>query len=201
MTGTTRGGHDIPSHARAAWRYALSSALPICETVCWGCERIHRTVLSYGRKNQLSLVEPVEDVAVESVQRVQARTSRPDARRRPRLSNDEEREIARLYAETSTPTSQIRERFGIGDGSLYRAMQRQGVALRGRTATGTRSKPPRAPAPVTRRRRSSGVNQAVSQPRSTAATTIARAPGRADGRSGGRPVGRASFTENTTSSS
>jgi transposase-like protein len=149
----------------------------------------------------LSPVEPVEDVAVEGVQRVQASTSKPGARRRRRLSNDEEREIARLYAETSTPTSQIRERFGIGDGSLYRAVQRQGVALRGRTATGPRSKPQLAPAPVTGRRRSSGANQAVSKPRSTAATTIARAPRRRDGRPGGRAVGRASVTENMTSSS
>src|SRR5437016_5504260 len=134
----------------------------------------------------MSLGEPVEDVAVEGDQNVQVSTARPDGRRRRRLSNDDEREIARLYAETM-PTSQIRERFGIGDSSLYRAVQRQGVALRGRTATGTRSKAPQVQIPAPRRRRLSGTNraqQAVSQPRSTAATASERAQRRVAGRSG-----------------
>jgi transposase-like protein len=104
--------------------------------------------LSGEREKHLSLVEPVETVAVGGV------PNRPDARRRPRLSKDEEREIARLYAENIMTTSQIREQFGIGDGSLYRAVQRQGVALRGRTAPRTPTKAPQAQAPATRRRRS-----------------------------------------------
>jgi len=57
--------------------------------------------------------------------------------RRRRLSQDDERAIARLYAETRTPTAEIRERFGIGESSLYRVVQRHGVALRGRTGPST----------------------------------------------------------------
>jgi len=75
-----------------------------------------------------------EAVSVVGDQGVLGSTSRPDGRRRRRVTKDEAREIGRLYAETRTPTSEIRERFGIGDSSLYRIVQQQGVSLWGRTA-------------------------------------------------------------------
>src|SRR5919199_3171776 len=73
---------------------------------------------------------------------------------RRRLSSEQQREIARLYSATGAPTAEIRERFGIGESSLYRVLQKHGVALRGRarspvdgaasgavtTATGPRSR-------------------------------------------------------------
>src|SRR5436190_6965796 len=56
---------------------------------------------------------------------------------RRKLSEDQEREVTRLYAETETPVSEISKRFGIGESSVYRVAQRHGASLRGRTSTGT----------------------------------------------------------------
>jgi transposase-like protein len=53
--------------------------------------------------------------------------------RRSRLTQDQQRELARLYAETTASTAEIRQRFGVGESSLYRVLQKQGVPLRGRT--------------------------------------------------------------------
>src|SRR5436853_6339597 len=55
---------------------------------------------------------------------------------RRKLSDEQEREVTRLYAETETPVSEISKRFGIGESSVYRVAQRHGAKLRGRTATG-----------------------------------------------------------------
>ena len=55
---------------------------------------------------------------------------------RRKLTEDQEREVTRLYSETETPVSEISKRFGIGESSVYRVAQRHGASLRGRTATG-----------------------------------------------------------------
>src|SRR5919199_291686 len=57
------------------------------------------------------------------------RTADPGRATRRRLSPEQQREVARLYAESTTPTSEIRRRFGIGESSLSRIVQRQGVPL------------------------------------------------------------------------
>jgi transposase-like protein len=126
--------------------------------------------MSGNRESELSIVEPTHASSPESAQEAQASAAKPDGSRRRRLSLDEKREIARLYAETGTPTSEIRERFGIGDSSLYRVVQRRGVALRGRTASSTQPNPPPAHAPAAQRPRSStasGAHPAVSLPATT----------------------------------
>src|SRR5205807_679861 len=56
---------------------------------------------------------------------------------RRKLSEDQEREVTRLYAETETPVSEISKRFGIGESSVYRVAQRHGAKLRGRQTGGT----------------------------------------------------------------
>jgi transposase-like protein len=58
------------------------------------------------------------------------------ARRSPRrmLSEDQKREVVRLYAETITPLEEIRRHFGIAESSLYRLIQQRGVPPRGRVA-------------------------------------------------------------------
>jgi transposase-like protein len=63
-------------------------------------------------------------------------------RRAPRrnLSEEQKREITHLYSETSTPLPEIRQRFGIGDSSLYRLIQQYGGKLRGRTPRASASK-------------------------------------------------------------
>ena len=55
---------------------------------------------------------------------------------RRKLTEEQEREVTRLYAETETPVSEISQRFGIGESSVYRVAQRHGASLRGRTSTG-----------------------------------------------------------------
>ena len=56
---------------------------------------------------------------------------------RQRLSVDQQREVARLYAGTTTRTSEIRKRFGISESTLYHIVQHQGVPLRGRSGSST----------------------------------------------------------------
>jgi transposase-like protein len=124
----------------------------------------------------LSIIEPVEDVSIEGAYETQASKVKPGGSRRRRLTTDEGREIARLYTETNTPTSEIRERFGIGESSLYRIVQRQGIPLRGRTS----SSKARAPQPAqVQNARPSGSSKsgirAASPPRAEAATNPRRA--------------------------
>ena len=54
---------------------------------------------------------------------------------RRKLTEDQEREVTRLYAETETPVPEISRRFGIGESSVYRVAQRHGAPLRGRKPT------------------------------------------------------------------
>jgi transposase-like protein len=117
------------------------------------------------------------------------RTAEPERAARRRLSPGQQREIARLYAESTTPTSEIRERFGIGESSLYRIVQRQGVPLRGRAAATPEPAPPGTQVPDGRRRRSStasGAQVPAAQPRATAAA----APGGPSRRGGRGPARR-----------
>jgi hypothetical protein len=56
----------------------------------------------------------------------------PPARK---LTDAQEREVARLYAETDTPLGEIARRFSIGQSSVARIAQRQGVPMRSGRAT------------------------------------------------------------------
>src|SRR5438270_1282401 len=85
---------------------------------------------------------------------------------RRKLTEDQEREVTRLYAETETPVSEISKRFGIGESSVYRVAQRHGAALRGRSTT-------------------SAARSTTARPRAAAATAAkpaATGPGRGRGR-------------------
>src|ERR1700682_1327645 len=125
---------------------------------------------------QLSIVEPARDVSTEGAHETQGNKVKPGGARRRRLSTDEGREIARLYAETNTSTSDIRARFGIGESSLYRIVQRQGIPLRGRTSSSKAQVPQSAQVQNARRSGSSNSGRrAASPPRSTAATNTRRA--------------------------
>src|SRR5262245_54388147 len=55
---------------------------------------------------------------------------------RRKLSDEQEREVTRLYSETETPVSEISKGFAIGESSVDRVTQRHGGKLRGRTPTG-----------------------------------------------------------------
>jgi transposase-like protein len=83
---------------------------------------------------QLTVVEGARDVSAANAQAPVASVNKTRSRR-PRLSLEEKREIARLYADTSTSTSEICARLGIGESSLYRIIQLQGIPPRGRTGS------------------------------------------------------------------
>ena len=59
----------------------------------------------------------------------------PPRGRRPRLTPDEQRELARLYTDENASPTELRIQFGIGAPTLYRLLRKQGVALRGRSAS------------------------------------------------------------------
>ena len=77
-------------------------------------------------------------------------TPRPRAKRR-NLTEAQKAELGRLYAETTTPLSEIKSRFGIAESSLYRLLQQRGITLRGRSAR-SETAPAAAETRVTRRR-------------------------------------------------
>ncbi len=154
------------------------------------------------RESYLSIVEGIQNTSAESARETRASAARPAGSRRRRLSPDEERDIARLYADASTPTSEIRERFGIGESSLYRVVQRHGVALRGRTASSTKPNLPRTRAAAAQGRRSStasGAKLAALRSRSTPRPTEVRVSPRVGERSTRGPARRTAATEGTTS--
>jgi transposase-like protein len=144
----------------------------------------------------------IADTSAESPTEARASATRPAGSRRRRLSPDEQRDIARLYADTSTPTSEIRERFGIGESSLYRVVQRHGVGLRGRSASSATPSLPRTRVPAAQGRRSStasGANPAASRSRSRPGPIEVGVRPRVVKRSTGSPARRVTATEGTTS--
>jgi Helix-turn-helix domain of resolvase len=74
----------------------------------------------------------LDDASIGSTDGAPPRKASSGRSRRRRLGPEQQSEVARLYADASIPTSQIRERFGIGESSLYRIVQRQGIPPRGR---------------------------------------------------------------------
>jgi transposase-like protein len=121
--------------------------------VATSTQRFDSAMVEKEKESQLTIVEGVRNVSA-----LRARESAIKVRgsRRPRVSLDEQREIARLYADTSMSTWEICAQLGIGESSLYRILQQQGVPLRGRTgaaqkrttrpASATSMKRKRAPA-------------------------------------------------------
>src|ERR1051325_9866667 len=75
----------------------------------------------------------------ETETRSQAGEAEGSTGSRRKLTEEQEREVTRLYAETETPVSEISKRFGIGESSVYRVAQRHGASLRGRTSSGASS--------------------------------------------------------------
>jgi hypothetical protein len=121
----------------------------------------------------------VEDGQRPSSESTQNRTGGAKTRgsRRPKVSLDEEREIARLYADASTPTAEIRARFAIGESSLYRIIQRQGISLRGHISAANAPSTQPARSVKTRRKRAPVDGRQVAQPRIPAVTTSASGDG------------------------
>jgi transposase-like protein len=85
----------------------------------------------------LTVIEDAQAVSAAKDQAPAAGGIKTRGSRRPRLSLDDQREIARLYANTSTSTSEICAQLGIGASTLYRIVQLQGLPPRGRTTSST----------------------------------------------------------------
>jgi transposase-like protein len=98
---------------------------------------VSQLTLREKEESHLTVVEEVHNVSSANAQGPVASAIKTRGSRRPRLSLDEKREIARLYADPSTSTSEICARLGIGESSLYRIVQLHGLPLRGRTASST----------------------------------------------------------------
>src|SRR5215468_7576822 len=62
-----------------------------------------------------------------------AKGSRPDGVKH-RLTPAQRREIGRLYSESGMSVAALRKRFNVSEPSVYRILQTQGIALRGRGA-------------------------------------------------------------------
>jgi transposase-like protein len=62
-----------------------------------------------------------------------------------KLTHEREREVRRLYVETTAPLGEIARRFGISQTSVARITQRHGATLRLRTATPPGGSQPTAP--------------------------------------------------------
>jgi hypothetical protein len=122
-------------------------------------------------ESRLTLLEDGQEASSESAQDAPSGDARTRGSRRPKLKLDEEREIARLYADASMPTSEIRARFDIGESSLYRTIQRQGVPLRGHISAATAPTTQPAQAVKTSLKRASSVGRQAAAPLAAAAAT------------------------------
>jgi transposase-like protein len=115
----------------------------------------------------------------------QTEPSRTDkAVRRRRLDEQQTNEVARLYAATDTPVSQIARQFGVGQMSVYRIAQRHGLARRG-TAEPTRAEPSvheSVPASIPRTEAPAKQRTTAARIQSGSARTGARARSRASAR-------------------
>jgi transposase-like protein len=80
--------------------------------------------------------EPGSDVQAPTA----AKTTRSLGPRR-KLTDEQEREVTRLYAETSMPVPEISRQFGIGESSVYRVVERHGATLRGHAPVATQQPP------------------------------------------------------------
>jgi transposase-like protein len=99
------------------------------------------------------------------------------------LTPSEQQEVVRLYQEATMSTADIRERFGIGDSSLYRLLQKHGVALRGRAASASGSTAAPSPTPASRHQRAASPRPVRSPVAGT--TTSVTAPASATPRNNG----------------
>src|SRR5216683_4261834 len=99
---------------------------------------------------------PTPPAGATTVTRPEANEAQRIRPTRRKLSEEQEGEVTRLYADTTMAVSEIARKFGIGESSVYRVAQRHGAALRGRqtppsaalakpAATGARGRPGAGP--------------------------------------------------------
>jgi transposase-like protein len=115
-----------------------------------------------------------------SVTRLGADETRRSFPPRRRLNEEQEREVARLYAETELSVPDISKQFSIGESSVYRIAQRRGAGVRrgksaaAQPATAVATAPATVTAPA-RRGRPPGPRASTAQPKPPANGRRARA--------------------------
>src|SRR6266852_1107917 len=87
---------------------------------------------------------PTPPVGATTVTRLETNEAQRILPTRRKLSEEQEGEVTRLYADTTMAVSEIARKFGIGESSVSRLAQRHGAALRGRQTP--RAAPPTKPA-------------------------------------------------------
>jgi hypothetical protein len=112
---------------------------------------------------------PMHSTDTPSVTRLGADEARRTFPPRRRLDSAQEKEVTRLYAETTMPVPQISKQFSIGESSVYRIAARNGAGLRGRVQTAS-PVAPAAPAVGNGRRR----RRAAAAPAATPTATVTR---------------------------
>ena len=128
--------------------------------------------------NALAPSPPAGSTSVKELEADEAQRVIPTRRK---LGDEQERELTRLYADTTMPVSEIARMYGIGESSVYPLAQRHGAALRGRQT------PPGAPARV----RPRDANAREAAPTAALAHTERGPSGaRARLRAGGATLGR-----------
>ena len=88
---------------------------------------------------------PTPPAGATTVTRLEANEAQRILPTRRKLSEEQEGEVTRLYADTTMAVSEIARKFGIGESSVYRVAQRHGAPLRG-----TRTPPGAPPAKTAR---------------------------------------------------
>src|SRR5438128_7836464 len=109
-----------------------------------------------------------------SVTQVAAEEARRAFPPRRKLTDEQAREVTRLYAETDTPVEAIARQFSIGQASVYRLAQQQRVPVRQATAA---SAPSRARTPAGDGRSSAARTGAVPPAAASGRGSRGRAPG------------------------
>src|SRR6266852_4285319 len=104
-------------------------------------EQSEKSELASGEGANASPPRP--PVSATTVRQLEANQTTRALPTRRKLSDEQEAELTRVYADTTMPVSMIARMFGIGESSVYRLAQRHAAALRGRQTPpgGTPAKP------------------------------------------------------------
>lgn len=89
------------------------------------------------------ITPPQSDGAADNSDSISSTTETDTAQKgtRRRLSEEQQVQIAHLYAQAGASVADIRRQFGVSEPSIYRVLQKKGVALRGRAAESSDTRP------------------------------------------------------------
>jgi transposase-like protein len=95
-------------------------------------EQAHSEESEFASGEGATAPAPSPPAGSTTVMRLRANEAKRVVPTRRKLSDGQEGELTRLYADTAMPVSEIARMFGIVESSVYRVAQRHGAGLRGR---------------------------------------------------------------------